>query len=262
MSAHPGDDPPARHVLVLGAGSDIGVGIARALVADRAGQVVLAARAPDDLGLAARDLEVSGAVGVTTVRFDASDLDGIGAAVEAAVALLPRLDVAVVAFGMFVTTDQLAANPDQLVEMVSVNYVAAVACGRVLADHLRRQGGGTIVALSSKAALVHRPDNYAYASAKAGMDRYFVGLGEELAASGGRVLVVRPAGVRTKSVPLGPGALEPADVGRAVVNALGASRLTPLSVEPPRRQVRRLVGRVRASLRTRCTGGGRRRTAA
>jgi decaprenylphospho-beta-D-erythro-pentofuranosid-2-ulose 2-reductase len=79
-----------------------------------------------------------------------------------------------------------------------VNYVAAVSFGVRLASAMRRQGRGSIIALSSVAGERVRRSNFVYGSTKAGMDGFYLGLGEAVADDGVHVLVVRPGFVRTK----------------------------------------------------------------
>ncbi len=54
------------------------------------------------------------------------------------------------------------------------------------------------MALSSVAGERVRRSNFVYGSSKAGMDGFYLGLGEALAEYGGHVLVVRPGFVRTR----------------------------------------------------------------
>jgi decaprenylphospho-beta-D-erythro-pentofuranosid-2-ulose 2-reductase len=73
-----------------------------------------------------------------------------------------------------------------------------VSVGVCLASVVRRQGHGAIVALSSVAGERVRRSNFVYGSSKAGMDGFYLGLGEALREYGGQVLVVRPGFVRTR----------------------------------------------------------------
>jgi decaprenylphospho-beta-D-erythro-pentofuranosid-2-ulose 2-reductase len=108
------------------------------------------------------------------------------------------IDVAVVAFGLLGDEEQAWQDHRAAVELAEVNYVAPVSVGVCLADRMRRQGHGAIVALSSVAGERVRRSNFAYGSTKAGMDGFYLGLGEALRDSGVQVLVVRPGFVRTK----------------------------------------------------------------
>ena len=63
---------------------------------------------------------------------------------------------------------------------------------------MRRQGHGVIVALSSVAGERVRRSNFVYGSTKAGMDGFYLGLGEALRGTARGVLVVRPGFVHTR----------------------------------------------------------------
>ena len=63
---------------------------------------------------------------------------------------------------------------------------------------MRAQGHGWIVALSSVAGERVRRSNFVYGSTKAGLDGFYLGLGEALREHGVRVLVVRPGFVKSK----------------------------------------------------------------
>ena len=70
--------------------------------------------------------------------------------------------------------------------------------GVLLANRLKDQAHGVIVALSSVAGERVRRSNFVYGSTKAGFDGFYLGLGEALRGTGVRVLVVRPGFVKSK----------------------------------------------------------------
>jgi decaprenylphospho-beta-D-erythro-pentofuranosid-2-ulose 2-reductase len=137
------------------------------------------------------------------------------------------VDVAVVAFGLLGDEEQAWQDHGLAVELAQVNYTAAVSVGVLLADRMRAQGHGTIVALSSVAGERVRRSNFVYGSTKAGMDGFYLGLGEALREHGVGVLVVRPGFVHTKMTAgreAAPLAASAEDVARAVVDGVAARR--------------------------------------
>ncbi len=62
----------------------------------------------------------------------------------------------------------------------------------------RQQGYGRIIAMSSAAGERVRRSNFVYGSTKAGLDGFYLGLGEALREYGVGVLVIRPGQVRTR----------------------------------------------------------------
>lgn len=209
--------------LLLGGTSEIGLGIVRAVPRQLGCQVVLAGRqAPAPLP-AVPDADVH------WVTWDAA-VDEDGAGVAAAVAALGAgtdLDLVVVAAGVLGDQRRALAEPGYAAEILTTNLVGAGAALLAAGAQLANQGHGTLVVLSSVAALRPRRANFVYGASKAGLDALAVGLGDELAGSGARVVVVRPGFVRgrmTAGMPVAPFATTPAVVGAAVARGLAANR--------------------------------------
>ena len=181
-------------VLLLGGTSDIALATARRWARSGDLRVVLAARPGPRRDAAVADLERAG-VTVEPVDFEAEATDTHPALVDA---IDHDIDVAVVAFGVLGDEERAWQDHDAAVHLATVNYTAPVSVGVCLAERLTRQGHGVIVALSSVAGERVRRSNFVYGSSKAGMDGFYLGLGEALRGTGGRVLVVRPGFVRTK----------------------------------------------------------------
>jgi decaprenylphospho-beta-D-erythro-pentofuranosid-2-ulose 2-reductase len=81
--------------------------------------------------------------------------------------------------------------------------------------------------LSSVAGERVRRANFIYGSSKAGLDGFAQGLGDALAGSGARVLIVRPGFVRTKLTegrPAAPMSTTPEAVAAATAKALAEGR--------------------------------------
>jgi decaprenylphospho-beta-D-erythro-pentofuranosid-2-ulose 2-reductase len=226
-----------QSLLLLGGTSDIARAVALEL-AERTSslRVVLAARPGERRDRAADELVAAGCR-VEVLDFDADDLDAHATTVAAA-ARDGDVDVAVVAYGILGDNEVAWTDVDAAVELARTNYVGPVASGVALADLVRRQGHGVIVALSSVAGERPRRSNFVYGSTKAGFDAFYVGLGEALRPAGGRVLVVRPGFVRsrmTEGLDPAPLAVTPADVARAVVFGVerGAEQVwVPRSIRP------------------------------
>ena len=76
--------------------------------------------------------------------------------------------------------------------------MGAISVTVPVANKLKAQGHGTIVALSSVAGERARRSNFVYGSSKAGMDAFYQGLGDSLVGTGVKVMIVRPGFVHTK----------------------------------------------------------------
>lgn len=214
-------------VLVLGGRSEIGLAVARRLVAGGARHVVLAARRADDLDDEVELLRGAGAAAVDRVEFDADDLAG-AAEVLAEVERRHGLPgTTLLAFGIL--GDQAAAeeDPAAAVAVVHTDYVAQVHLLTLLARRYREAGRGRVVVFSSVAGVRVRRANYVYGSAKAGLDGFASGLADALAGTGVRLLLVRPGfvvGRMTHGMSPAPLSSTPDTVADAVVAALARDR--------------------------------------
>ena len=221
MAADTGAEP--RSVLLLGGTSEIGLATARALVTRGTRTVLLAGRRPDALEGAADDLRAAGADRVEVLAFDADDTVSHAAFADRAFSHSGDIDVVLLAFGVLGDQRMAEDEPERAVALLRTNFVGAASIGLHLARHLRHQGHGTLVVLSSVAGVRARRSNFVYGSSKAGLDAFFGGLGDSLVGSGARVLIVRPGFVHTKmTAGLRPPPLSttPERVAEVIVRAL------------------------------------------
>jgi decaprenylphospho-beta-D-erythro-pentofuranosid-2-ulose 2-reductase len=188
-----------KAILVLGGTSEIGLAIAERFLRDASARVILA-DLPDHprKADAIAAMTSAGAKSVEWVDFDGVDTDGHPAVIDQAWAN-GDVDVAVVAFGLLGDAEELWQNQRKAVQIAGINYTAAVSVGVLLGEKMRAQGSGRIIAMSSAAGERVRRSNFVYGSTKAGLDGFYLGLGEALREFGVRVLVIRPGQVRTKT---------------------------------------------------------------
>lgn len=218
----------AQHILLLGGTSDIGLAIVSEL-ASRGGAptVTLCAREGSPrIDAAVNTLTASGAGEIRIVDFDALDFDSHPAVIDAAFAE-GEVDIAVVAFGTLGDQEELWQDQAKAVASAQTNYTAYVSVGVLLGQAMKRQGHGNIIALSSVAGQKVRRSNFVYGSAKAGMDGFYLQLGEALRSSGVKVTVVRPGQVRTKmteGLDEAPLTVNKEDVAEAAVDAALAGK--------------------------------------
>jgi decaprenylphospho-beta-D-erythro-pentofuranosid-2-ulose 2-reductase len=185
-----------QSLLLLGGTSDIALAIAEKYLTARPLRIVLAARPSERLDAAAERLRKAGAT-VSTVDFDAKDTQSHPAVIEKAFGD-GDIDISIVAFGLLGDAEEVWQNHEKAVELAAVNYTGAVSVGVALADQLKKQGHGSIIALSSIAGERVRRSNFLYGSTKAGFDGFYLGLGEALRPFGIKTTVVRPGHVKTK----------------------------------------------------------------
>jgi decaprenylphospho-beta-D-erythro-pentofuranosid-2-ulose 2-reductase len=210
-----------QSLLLLGGTSEIGLAVAERYARQRPLRITLAARPSERLDAAARRLRDAGAT-VSTLPFDARQPDTHTEVIEKAFAD-GDIDVTIVAFGILGDQEEAWTNVDVARELAEVNYVAAVTVGVPLAERLRKQGHGALVALSSAAGERARRSNFVYGSTKAGFDAFYTGLTYALKPHGVTVSVIRPGFVKTKmtdGLKAAPLSQTPEQVAEVVVNAV------------------------------------------
>ena len=189
-------------ILLLGGTSEIGLAICERYLQNAHARILLAAM-PDDPGrdAAVAQMKAAGARSVELIDFEATDTDSHPKMIDAAFSDGggPRdIDVAIVAFGLLGDAEELWQNQRKAVQIAEINYTAAVSVGVLLGEKMRAQGFGQIIAMSSAAGERVRRSNFVYGSTKAGLDGFYLGLGEALKPGGVHVLVIRPGQVRTR----------------------------------------------------------------
>lgn len=183
--------------LVTGGTRGIGAAVARRLAADGHDLVLGYARddeSAEQTAAACRDL----GAGCTTVRADLTTDDGI----DELFATGGELTGVVSNAGATLHIGTLADTPPDVVRAtVDLNLTSALLVARAAVRALGRSHGGTggvLVNISSGAATLGSPGEYVqYAAAKAGVDALTVGLAQEVAADGVRVVGVAPGIIET-----------------------------------------------------------------
>ena len=212
-----GAGSPPR-LLLLGGTSEIGLAILASLGLPAGAEVILAGRDEQRLAAAGKELPCQ----VTTMAYDAMDTGGHQAFAEAVFAAGP-LDLVISAAGVLIPQEEAERDVTRAAGMVETNFTGHVTSLLAIASRMRTQGRGTIVVLSSVAAVRPRKANFVYGSAKAGLDAFARGLADSLHGTGVRVVLVRPGfvtGRMTAGMSPAPLSSTPAQVGAATAAAL------------------------------------------
>jgi len=210
-----------HRVLLIGGTSEIGLAILDSLHLPADAEVLLAGRDAERMTAAAGSILGH----IKTVGYDAADPEAAQALVTEAFADGP-VDLVISAAGVLTPQDQMDAEPDRAAALIQTNFTSHVTTLLGVAGRMRAAGRGTIVVLSSVAAVRPRKANFVYGAAKAGLDAFARGLADSLHSSGVRVLLVRPGfvvGRMTAGMTPAPLATTPAQVGAAVAAGLAGS---------------------------------------
>src|ERR1700742_2764200 len=214
-------------VLLLGGTSEIGLAILSALRLGPDAEVILAGRDPQRLWAAGKSLTLP----VTVARYDAVETGSHQAfAEEVCAGGVP--DLVIAATGILIPQEEAERDVQLAATMIETNLTGHVTALLAFGEAMRRRGQGTIVVLSSIAAVRPRKFNSVYGATKAGLDAFARGYADSLHGTGVRVLLVRPGfvtGRMTAGMPAAPLATTPEKVGVAVASALrkSASGLDP-----------------------------------
>ena len=176
-------------------GCSAGFGRELALAASAAGDRVMAtARQPERLAA----LVAAGGGRVRTAPLDVTDEEQVAAAVARTLAEFGRIDVVVnnAGHGSVGAVEEL--DLADLRALLDVMFFGAVAVTKAVLPHLRAQGGGAIIQLSSMGGQVTMPGFGAYCAAKFALEGLSEALAAEVAPFGVRVLIVEPGAFRTE----------------------------------------------------------------
>jgi short-subunit dehydrogenase len=186
------------HVAFLGATKGMGRELAR-LMAGRGDRLVLLGRDQAELDRSARDLEARSGTEqtVATALCDLGDPSSFAPALDAAAQALGKLDCVVVTAGLFATQDQLEADPERALELVTVDFANTVGFCEHARIRLLAGGGGKLCGFSSVAGDRGRKPVVIYGAAKAGLSAYLEGLDHKFRAQGLETICVKPGFVKT-----------------------------------------------------------------
>lgn len=218
-------------ILITGASSGIGEGLARAL-AGAGAKVLLGARRTDRLEALADELRARGAV-VETAALDVTDRADMQAFAQRALALWGRVDVLINNAGIMPLSPLAACKFEEWDRMIEVNIKGVLwGIGAVLPT-MEAQGHGQIINIGSIGALQSVPTAAVYCATKFAVRAISDGLRQE--SSTIRVTCVNPGVVESELASTITHAetrafmdtyraisLKPADIARAVRHVIEA----------------------------------------
>jgi len=214
-------------VLVLGATSGIGRGIAAAF-ARRGYDPYVTSRHAADAERAAQDLTIRYGVTAGWGAFDATRPESHRAFFSGVVETHGDCLAGVIAaFGVLGDQGETQRDPDAAVAVITANYTGLVSILTLAANQLERRRRGFLVGLGSVAGDRGRQSNYVYGSSKGAMAIFLAGLRNRLHGVGVRVVTVKPGFVDTEMTYGLPGMFlvaDPEQIGEGVARAVERGR--------------------------------------
>src|SRR5580700_2202462 len=130
-------------------------------------------------------------------NLDMTDLTAVRGVVDKAFAELGTIDVIVsnAGYGLFGAAEEL--SDEQVAHQLSTNLFGPIQLTRAALPHLRAQGGGRIIGLSTYGGQAALPGGSLYHASKWGLEGFLDSVAQELAPFKIGVTIVEPGGART-----------------------------------------------------------------
>jgi NAD(P)-dependent dehydrogenase (short-subunit alcohol dehydrogenase family) len=127
-----------------------------------------------------------------------TDPAAIRALVECSFAQHGRIDVLIsnAGYGLFGAAEEL--TDEQVEHLVATNLVGPIHFIRAALPHLRAQGGGRVIQISSYGGQVAFPGNSLYHASKWGIEGFVESVAQEVESFGIGMTIVEPGGARTE----------------------------------------------------------------
>lgn len=181
-----------RTWLITGASSGFGRGLTEKLLArgDRVAATVRRAETLDDLKAAHGDR-------LWIAALDITELDGVRRTVDRAFTELGRIDVLVsnAGYGLFGAAEE--ATDEQVRRQIDTNLLGSITLIRAALPHLRAQGGGRVLQISSEGGQITYPGFSLYHATKWGIEGFVEAVAKEVAPFEIRFTLVEPGPAAT-----------------------------------------------------------------
>jgi NAD(P)-dependent dehydrogenase (short-subunit alcohol dehydrogenase family) len=181
-----------RTWFITGTSTGLGRALTEQLLA-RHDRVAATLRTPEALN----DLRARYGDALWVAELDVSDADAVRAVVDRAFRELGRIDVIVnnAGYGLFGAAEEL--TDDQIRRQIDTNIVGSIQVIRAALPHLRAQGGGRVLQVSSEGGQVAFPNFSLYHTSKWGIEGFVEAVRQEVAPFGITFTIIEPGPTRT-----------------------------------------------------------------
>jgi NAD(P)-dependent dehydrogenase (short-subunit alcohol dehydrogenase family) len=204
---------------ITGTSSGFGRSMTEKLLArgDRVAATLRRERALDDLKAQYGD-------SLWVASLDVTDSAAVRQVVDSAFSQLGRIDVIVnnAGYGLFGAAEEV--TDDQIRHQIDTNVIGSIQVVRAALPHLRNQGGGRILQVSSEGGQIAYPNFSLYHASKWAIEGFIESVSQEVAPFGIQFTIAEPGPART-------------DFGRGLVSP------TPMSIydDTPAGEIRRAI---------------------
>ena len=177
---------------ITGTSSGLGRTMTERLLA-RGDRVAATVRREDALS----ELQARHSGTLAVMLLELTDVDAIRATVDRAFERLGRIDVIVsnAGYGLVGAGEEL--RDAQIVQQIGTNLIGSIQVIRAALPHLRRQGGGRIVQVSSEGGQVAYPGFGLYHATKWGIEGFIEAVAQEVAPFGIDFIIAEPGPTAT-----------------------------------------------------------------
>jgi len=176
-----------KTVFITGCSSGIGKATAK-LFAAKDWNVVATMRQPE------KEIELTNSPRVLLTRLDVQDRESIASAVESGIAKFGTVNTLINNAGFSLGGVFESIPRERIQEEFAVNIFGVMDVTRTLLPHFRKNKGGLIINISSRAGLVGLPMNTLYCASKFALEGFSESLAYELASQNIIVKLVEPSG--------------------------------------------------------------------
>lgn len=177
---------------ITGASSGLGLEMTKQLL-ERGDQVVGTARRLDALDA----LEQQYAGRLTVMALELTDTQGIRATVDDAFRRMGRIDIVVQNAGYGLVGAGEEVSDAEIDRQIAANLVGSIQLIRAVLPHLRRQGGGRILQVSSEGGQIAYPNFSIYHASKWGVEGFIESVAQETAPFGIDFIIAEPGPTET-----------------------------------------------------------------
>lgn len=173
--------------LITGTSSGLGRILTEKLLA-QGDRVAATLRRPEALD----DLKARHGDQLWTATLDVADMNAVTAVVDRAFGDLGRIDVAVsnAGYALFGAAEEV--SDDQIRSQVDANLVGSIQLIRAAVPHMRAQGGGRILQVSSEGGQIAYPNFSLYHATKWGIEGFVEAVAQEVAPFGIGITLIEP----------------------------------------------------------------------